>query len=372
MTTETSIEGTDPDSVDAGIEQAGQSAVNREALRRRIWWIIVLILLLLLGSCLVAQLLFPRARESARTAEARAGLTPVFGVYGLHMPLGVASMDDGSIVVADTAVQRVSLYDERGRFVRRIGGDTVADKVFSVDGVMADGDTIFVSDWSLRRVWMFARDGKVKGFFPKDPMSSEFGASGLTPYDVVRVGNDVLVSSRNGIYRFDVATGKSKGRFDKTSPDGIQPLFVNGLTYDPESKRVFACDTLNRRVIAYDVSGRALWRLGQRDAKGKIISLFGLPRGAVMTSRGLLVSDAFNHVLYLLDADGNLKGVYGSRGVLDGQFNFPEGLDVAPDGLLYVADRENNRVSVLKMGSPVAASKTVKRKWDRNYERIQK
>lgn len=341
---------------------------NRDP-RRRVWWIVVLLLLLLLTCGLIAQYLFPTVRGTSGKPSID-GLTAVYSVYGLHQPLGVSAGPDGEMLVSDTGVQKLMLFDKNGQFVRQVGGDLPADKVFSVDGSLNDDGSWYVCDWSKRQVWIFAPDGTVRSKFPQDPMAAAYGESGFTPYDIAKFGDDFLVTSRDGIYRFDGSTGELEGRFN-TSDDRVGALnFPNGIAVDAESKRVYVCDTLGRRVVAYDDGGSVVWTLGQPDVAGEIKSFFGLPRGIEVTDKGLLVSDTFHHTLYLLDFDGNLLGTYGRRGVVDGSFNFPEALAVAPDGLIYVADRENNRAQALRLNDPEPVSPDVQNKWKSNYERF--
>lgn len=354
------------DAYDEQVDEQG--AEERSESNRRLWWLATLLLLLLLIACAAAQLLLPTPR-SGKAGATKVGLTPIFGVYGLHQPLGVGSGPDGQIVVADTGVQRAYVYDQNGSLLARLGDDRPNSKVFSVDGCLWAGRTIYVCDWGMRRVWMFDESGKVKGYFPKDPMNAAYGAGGFTPYDVVGLGSDFLVSSRNGVYRFDGRTGTLKGRFDKAL-ETKQLNFPNGIAVSPTGDRVYVCDTLNRRVVAYDSSGRAVWVLGRPDEGGRIAGFFGIPRGIVMTEKGLLVSDTFMHRLVLLDRNGKLLGEYGQRGVTDGELNFPEALDVAPDGLVYIADRENNRVQVVRLENPKPVDAALQKKWRESFEKL--
>ena len=46
--------------------------------------------------------------------------------------------------------------------------------------------------------------------------------------------------------------------------------------------------------------------------------------------------------------DGKLRAVWGSQGGDVGQLKFPEAVAVDADGAVYVADRGNDRVQVLR------------------------
>lgn len=347
---------------------ASEDVQDESARSRRWWWVVVLLLLLLLSCGLLAQALFPTRRGTAGKKEVY-GVTAVFSIYGLHQPLGVSSGPNGEILVSDTGVQKVLLFNQSGDFVRRIGGESVNDKVFSVLGSTWVGDTVYVCDWNLKRVWIFRKDGKVLGHFPDDPTKPVYGDGGFTPYGIARLQQDFLVATRSGVFRFDSA-GRLKGRFDKTTGLEYGPQFMDAITVDERAGRVYVCDTLNRRVIAYDSDGRPVWVLGKRDENGEIKSFFGLPRGIAVTDKGILVSDTFRHMLVLLSTDGKPLGSYCRRGVIDGAVNFPEGLGVAPDGMVYLADRENNRVQVLKLGEPERLDPTFEAKWKSNFKTI--
>lgn len=330
-------------------------------------WVLVLLLLLLLFGCILMQLLVPGRRGPLVTMPAE-GLVPVFSIYGLSEPRGVSAGPEGRMLVSDTGAQRAYIYDPNGVLLARLGGELPADRVFSVTGSLYEEGVAYVCDWGLRRVWMFAEDGTVIGYFPEDPLEDVYGEGGFFPYDIDRFGDGYLVATRTGVFRFDHA-GELVGRFDRTSVGDAEPNHMTGIEVDPLGEYVWVVDSLNRRVIAYDRSGSAVWSLGRPDVDGEIVSFFGLPRDVVYSDRGVIVSDAFRHELYLFDREGGLVGVYGQRGTADGEFNFPEAVSIAPDGLLNVADRANDRVQVLRLGDPLPVRAELAQKWERGITR---
>ena len=51
-------------------------------------------------------------------------------------------------------------------------------------------------------------------------------------------------------------------------------------------------------------------------------------------------------------SDGSFLGKWGSEGSSDGQFSYPQGVTVAPDGMVYVADRDNDRIQAFGIDYP--------------------
>lgn len=338
----------------------------RDRRRRKLLWVLVLLLLLALVACGIVQFMFPTLRGTIGK-DSLHGMVSVYSIYGLHQPLGVGAGPDGEVAVADTGVQKALLFSSVGDLTSRFGSDDASDRVFGIDGIENHDGLWYLSDWILRRVWVFDDEGQLVDYFPQDPTSSEFGESGFAPYDVAFAGGEILVTTASSIERFSVTDFSHLGSFGEAQPGGIGLSYPNGIAVDPGSGRVFVCDVLNRRVVAFESDGGVAWILGVPDEAGQIVSFFSLPRGITVCERGVLVADTFKHQLVLLDADGRFLGTYGSRGVIDLQFNFPEGLATAPDGLIYVADRENNRVQVVALRDPVEPTSEAMEKWRASF-----
>jgi hypothetical protein len=110
-------------------------------------------------------------------------------------------------------------------------------------------------------------------------------------------------------------------------------------------------DSGNNRVQALTPVGVPVWALGERvsELQADVDNAFGLPRGITMLDDGsLMVVDAFEFMLKHVSADGRMMEELGERGVEPAQFNFPNSVDDLGD-LLVVADKENDRVQVLRI-----------------------
>ena len=58
----------------------------------------------------------------------------------------------------------------------------------------------------------------------------------------------------------------------------------------------------------------------------------------------VLVTDARNQRVVILDRDGSFIREFGTEGDGEGEFSRPTGIAVAPDGLIYVADYDQDRI----------------------------
>jgi DNA-binding beta-propeller fold protein YncE len=91
--------------------------------------------------------------------------------------------------------------------------------------------------------------------------------------------------------------------------------------------------------------------VGHADGQGAA-ARFNTPRGVAVDPAGnVFVADASGHRIRKVAPDGTVTTVAGSgqRGFGDGpgpeaRFHEPFGVAVGPDGTLYVADANNNRV----------------------------
>ena len=75
---------------------------------------------------------------------------------------------------------------------------------------------------------------------------------------------------------------------------------------------------------------------------------FNYPTNLIVASNGdIYVTDGYGNArVHRFAPDGTLRMSWGEPGSGPGCFNLPHGLALGPDGLLYVADRQNNRIQI--------------------------
>jgi DNA-binding beta-propeller fold protein YncE len=85
--------------------------------------------------------------------------------------------------------------------------------------------------------------------------------------------------------------------------------------------------------------------LGKWGSKGSGDGEFNYPLGVAVAPNGdVYVADTGNNRAQYFTASGKFKGKWGEQGAEDGQFEAPSSIGVGPDGNVYVADAENSRI----------------------------
>lgn len=172
--------------------------------------------------------------------------------------------------------------------------------------------------------------------------SSGFGK----PFDIAAYKGQVFVSdtASRDVYILD----KKKGIFDRLSEkSGVKFSKPMGLATD-DSGKLYVVDNKQKKIAVFSIDGNHL-----RDIDGK--EFFQRPSGIDVTpdgSKAFVVnvggvdSDQHNISVIDLNTDTLIKTI-GTRGSADGEFNLPKDVALGADGLLYVVDSGNFRVSVL-------------------------
>lgn len=263
-------------------------------------------------------------------------------IYGpmnspLNNPLGVDVAIDGRVFVADTGNAQIQVFrieNGQGKWLKKFGkfGAGPGEFNYPMD-VLVRQNKIYVADMKNSRVQIFSMDGDYIGVIP-DPKKHgdlRLGPTSLGSDDeghlyVSTLNHEVLVFDTNDrLVKKIGAAGELDGEL--SYPYGVAKDLKGNL---------WVADTNNGRVQVFDRNGRYLSKF----------SGLAMPRGVAIDSHDrIYVVDVLQHTVFVLDDEGNVLFQFGSRGLDEGQFNFPNDLAVQ-DNTIYVADRENGRISV--------------------------
>ena len=116
-----------------------------------------------------------------------------------------------------------------------------------------------------------------------------------------------------------------------------------GLALDEPNQLIYIADCGNSRIQIVSFAGKFLKRFGQ--------GILNEPWGIAVTEDNVFVIDRFFHALLQFSKkDYKLVRRTGTKGRGEGQLDYPRGLCTDCNGDVYVAESNNNRVSVFSKG----------------------
>lgn len=210
---------------------------------------------------------------------------------------------------------------------------------------------LYVVDRELDGIVVFGKDGTEKGRFAPllpgaaswsqtptalwSPVGIDFTPSGYAYVTDVRSAHRLLIFNPDGVFE-----GEASGTA------GIRNL-NSRLSYPTAVKvrgnEVWVADSNNMRVVVYDLSGRLLRSFGT----GKLPRGIAFASGPGGDSTAALIIDPMSSNVSAWEPDsGDRVLAFGGPGPGQSQFSFPNGIAADDDGLVFVADTGNARVSV--------------------------
>ena len=123
--------------------------------------------------------------------------------------------------------------------------------------------------------------------------------------------------------------------------------WLHGLHIDHEDN-VWITDVGRHLVMKFDVKGALVMTLGVDGESGCDDRHFAQPTHVCVAPSGeFFVTDGYgNSRIVKFSADGKFLFDWGRRGTAPGEFHTPHVIVLGADGLLYMTDRENDRVQV--------------------------
>ncbi len=196
-------------------------------------------------------------------------------------PYGVTVDSNRRIIVADTALKRIHIFDAPNK--KYISIEEAGDTAFSspIDVATDGNDNIYATDSVLGKVFVF---------------------------------------DKNGGFLFDFAAGRRP----------------TGIAVDKESGLLYVSDTISHDIKVYDLKGKPLRTIGKY---GTAPGEFNYPVDLYVDKDGeLYVVDAMNYRVQIFDRTGKFVTMFGKQGDGTGDFGRPKGISVDRDGHIYVAD----------------------------------
>ncbi len=143
----------------------------------------------------------------------------------------------------------------------------------------------------------------------------------------------------------------ANGNFLRSLADGVL-VAPHGLRIDEEDN-IWVTDLELHLVIKINPDGHISLVLGQKDKSG----LFDETRNMILFYKPADIAFGLNAEIYIadgygnsrivkLDKEGNFIKAWGEKGTENGNFDNPHNIVVDNEGLIYVADRYNDRIQI--------------------------
>ncbi|MBI5034961.1 MAG: SMP-30/gluconolactonase/LRE family protein [Chloroflexi bacterium] len=223
---------------------------------------------------------------------------------------GVALDSLGRVYVVDRATPRVQVYDSAGSYVATLGtgqGTGIYQFNYPYGVAIGQGDAIYVADTNNHRVQV---------------------------YD----------SSRN--YVMTIGTGiAGTGNNQFNNPRDIAT---------DAAGNIYVADTNNHRIQVFNNSRVYVRTIGVSGVSGTDFGHLSYPVAVTVDASGrTYVGDSYGNRIMVFDNTGAFLTTIGnSGGNRTGQMRNVEGLAVDPAGNLYLADKENHRITKWAIGVP--------------------
>jgi DNA-binding beta-propeller fold protein YncE len=281
----------------------------------------------------------------------------------LQRPIGVF-VDGNTVYTCDSVGRDIMVFRQDGTYLRSFGTSiTVIPLNIARNPI---NNQLYVTDRRLRKMLRFDLNGKYLGEFnpnlPKsqlptfktggvqwEPVALAFGPDGTMYVTEILNGHRFLIFGPDGTFKRSV--GYNALVTDaKLAPGAFQ--FPNGVVV--HNGLVYITDSNNGRVQVFDKDGNYK----------RILVTQGLPRGIDFLNRfpgdtpdtpdRLVTSDTLAHDATIWTDKGDKILVFGQQGFLDGQFSYPNGVSVASNNKIFIADTENGRIQVWGWPSQLA------------------
>lgn len=268
-------------------------------------------------------------------------------IYGAGRPMDVAVTAAGDrIYVGVTSGDNTArIFDASGTETGLMQPpvSTGADHAPVYLAVNPTTGEVFVSDRRAATIYVYDDAGAYQRTFAPPVGMASWQPLGLW-FDAA--GNLYVsdVGSQPNVVRVFDTTGRQIRTYGETA----EMDFPNGVATD-SAGYVYVADSNNGRLLTFSPDGALVAQVGRGSGQGNL----GLPRGVAVDGQGrVYVVDSSGQSVFVYgtyqEGATNLEflGTFGSYGVSNGAFSYPNGIGVDGRGRVYVADSANNRVQV--------------------------
>ncbi len=262
----------------------------------------------------------------------------------LVRPYSVVTDSRGRVIVSDPGAVGVHIFDfqdKKYKFLSR--AEEIKDPMIAPQCVAVDAsDNLYVTDSEVGKVFVFDANGKFQhvigslkggeGYF-KRPTGIAVDSRAQRIYVTDTLRNKIFMLDMQGSVLQTIGkNGRGDGEFN----------YPTELRLDGDSLMVV--DAMNFRVQVLDRSGAFRFAIGGiGDSTGTMFR----PKGVGIDSEGdLYVVDGLWGMVQVFNRQGELLYYFGSKGAEPGEFQLPTGLSIDRQDRIFVVDSFNRRIQV--------------------------
>ncbi len=249
-------------------------------------------------------------------------------------PFSIGILSNGDIVIGDVDNASIVLLSSDGTIKKVV--TKIANIPFGAPvGIwIGENDEIYIVDSVRKGVVVFDKTLSKANIFISDDTKR---------YTSICIAENKIYLTDADRHKIDCYSLKGEFLFSFGSR-GTKPgqfNFPTAITSDNE--KLFVVDSLNFRVQIFDLKGNFLNSFGKLGDGG---GTFSRPKGICIVHKGIIaVTDvAFDNV-QLFNENGKFLAFIGKNGNCNQCFVMPSGI-FSQNGLLYICDRWNKRISV--------------------------
>lgn len=257
-------------------------------------------------------------------------------------PFAVALHPSGGLLVADPGRRCVHFYQWSTRTWRALGAEREGGLPSPVGVAALPDGRILVSDSRLESILVYDGEGASLGEFTAEGTVSRPAGLAVDP-----VSGEVYVAD---VTKHQVAVFDSEGQLlRRIGTHGIAPgqfNFPTHVAYD-QGTGLAVADSMNFRVQIFGESGGEILSIGEA---GDVPGAFSRPKGVAFGADDtILVVEGLHDAIQFFNRSGEFLMSLGNAGNGPGEFWLAAGLCFDPTrGLMFVADSYNARVQVFQ------------------------
>lgn len=264
-------------------------------------------------------------------------LSPVITYeQGLKYPTDLVGNENGDVFVLDAMNDRVLVIKATGE-VSQIR--PVRDTFYKAVGIALIDGELWIADTPRSRLLKLGMNGRIRQVVKLD--------HGTEPVDLVAIGKNKVVSDRFN-HSITVLDENDREKYYWGTKGSKVGEFVNpGFLAAGTENKVIVGDILNRRVIAYSLSGRY----------PSIIAKPGIEQGQIFRPKGIVVddlkqiwiADGYTGAIQVFTPSGKFVGAAIDQSGKTLALSAPMGMWIDKKGQLWVVESYSSKVSVWKI-----------------------